>query len=236
MKMKKHVLAALAGTMLVPITALAQSDKPMRVAFLAASSQTGYNDATWHGVQQAAAELGNVEAEIFDGQFDAAVQFSQVEDIIASDVLMRSSWHRMTQWHRHGAGRFGQGRNPCGFGPVSGGAGSDGDGTAGAGPNGNRGAEPGARAAASIAACAAGMGTPPPALSWIGFPADGHVFQPGSVAEGVLAGVHEAVLCTSLDPISCPQPVTLGSTISTTAFPPRATAALPAGCMPRMRV
>lgn len=82
--MKKLVLAALAGTMLVPISARAQSDKPVRVAFLAASSQNGYNDATWQGVQQAAAELGNVEAEIFDGQFNASVQFSQVEDIIAS--------------------------------------------------------------------------------------------------------------------------------------------------------
>lgn len=57
-----------------------------------------------------------------------------------------------------------------------------------------------ARVAATVAACAARLGTPPPALSWIGFQADGHVFQPGSAAESVLAEVHEAVLGTSLEP------------------------------------
>ena len=82
--MKTLLAAAVAGTMLVPVAALAQDDKPVRVAFLAASSQNGYNDATWQGVQQAAAEAGNVEAEIFDGQFNASVQFSQIEDIVAS--------------------------------------------------------------------------------------------------------------------------------------------------------
>lgn len=38
------------------------------------------------------------------------------------------------------------------------------------------------------------------------------------------------------NPISCPQPVTPGSMIFTMAYPPCVTAALPAGCMPRMRV
>ncbi|MFE3839127.1 sugar ABC transporter substrate-binding protein [Pseudogemmobacter sonorensis] len=68
---------------LAPMAATAQEDG-LRIAFLAASSQNGYNDATWRGVQAAAAELGNVDVEIFDGQFSATVQFSQVEDIIAS--------------------------------------------------------------------------------------------------------------------------------------------------------
>lgn len=75
---------ALAATTLTPLAALAQDeDGVIRIAFLAASSQNGYNDATWQGVQAAAAEMGNVEVEIFNGEFDATVQFSQVEDIIA---------------------------------------------------------------------------------------------------------------------------------------------------------
>lgn len=75
--------ALLAVTALAPLPLLAQDD-PVRIAFLAASSQNGYNDATWQGVQAAAAEMGGVEVEIFDGEFNAAVQFSQVEDIVAA--------------------------------------------------------------------------------------------------------------------------------------------------------
>lgn len=80
--MKKLLKAALVATALTPFAAAAQ-DEPLRIAFLAASSQNGYNDATWQGVQAAAEEAGDVEVEIFDGEFNAAVQFSQVEDIIA---------------------------------------------------------------------------------------------------------------------------------------------------------
>lgn len=79
---RKLLPAALLATALVPAAVLAQDD-PVRLAFLAASSQNGYNDATWQGVQAAAAEAGNVEVEIFDGEFNATVQFSQVEDIVA---------------------------------------------------------------------------------------------------------------------------------------------------------
>lgn len=56
----------------------------LRVAFFASSSQNGYNQAVWQGVQDAAAELGDVEVEIFDGQFSAELQFNQIEDIVAS--------------------------------------------------------------------------------------------------------------------------------------------------------
>lgn len=80
--MKQLLTAALIATALTPLAAAAQ-DEPLRLAFLAASSQNGYNDATWQGVQAAAEEAGNVEVEIFDGEFNAAVQFSQVEDIVA---------------------------------------------------------------------------------------------------------------------------------------------------------
>ncbi|MFY7853349.1 sugar ABC transporter substrate-binding protein [Devosia sp.] len=81
--MTKKFLAALliAGTALTPLAAMAQD--PIRLAFLAASSQNGYNDATWQGVQAAAAEAGDVQVEIFDGEFNAATQYAQVEDIIA---------------------------------------------------------------------------------------------------------------------------------------------------------
>ncbi len=79
---KRFLMAALAATALAPVAVQAQDD-PIRIAFLAASSQNGYNDATWRGVQAAAAEFDNVEVEIYDGEFNPTVQFSQVEDIIA---------------------------------------------------------------------------------------------------------------------------------------------------------
>ena len=73
-------LSLAAGAMYSTATSAAD---PIRIAFLAASSQNGYNDATWQGVQAAAKEAGNVEVEIFDGEFNPAKQYAQVEDIIA---------------------------------------------------------------------------------------------------------------------------------------------------------
>lgn len=58
-----------------------------------------------------------------------------------------------------------------------------------------------ARVAAAVAACAERLGTAPPALTWIGFQADGHVFEPGTEAEAALADVHRAVTGTALDPL-----------------------------------
>lgn len=58
--------------------------KTFRVAFLAASSQNGYNKAVFDGVQAKAKELGNVQAKILDGRFDAQVQFNQLQDAAAS--------------------------------------------------------------------------------------------------------------------------------------------------------
>lgn len=81
--MKRRLMTALmVAAAMVPAVAMA-ADKPIRLAFLAASSQNGYNDATWQGVQAAAKAAGNVEVEIFDGEFNAATQYKQVEDIIA---------------------------------------------------------------------------------------------------------------------------------------------------------
>lgn len=74
--------AALAAGFILAASPLMAQD-PYRVAFLASSSQNGYNQAIYSGIEAAAAELGNVETEIFDGEFDATVQFSQVEDLTA---------------------------------------------------------------------------------------------------------------------------------------------------------
>jgi ribose transport system substrate-binding protein len=60
------------------------SGKTWRVAFLAASSQNGYNKAVFDGIENKAKELGNVDAKILDGRFDAQVQFSQLQDAAAS--------------------------------------------------------------------------------------------------------------------------------------------------------
>ncbi len=62
-------------------TATAQSKK---IAFFAAASQNGFNQATYEGVEAKARELG-YEAEIFDGRFDATHQYSQIEDVLASE-------------------------------------------------------------------------------------------------------------------------------------------------------
>ena len=53
-----------------------------KIAYFAAASQNGFNQATYVGVQEMAAKLG-YETEIFDGQFDAARQYSQIEDVLA---------------------------------------------------------------------------------------------------------------------------------------------------------
>lgn len=59
-----------------------------------------------------------------------------------------------------------------------------------------------ARVAEAVAACAGRLGTPAPALTWIGFQADGHVFEPGTEAEAALARAHEAVMHGPLEGIS----------------------------------
>lgn len=83
--MKLKALAALTlaiGTALVPFT-LRAADKEFHIAFLAASSQNGFNQSIYAGIQKAAGKLGGVKVEIFDGEFKAPVQYNQVEDIVA---------------------------------------------------------------------------------------------------------------------------------------------------------
>ena len=83
MKLRTQLLAGLAATALTA-AALPVMAQDLKIAFLAASSQNGYNQAIWTGIQQAATELGGVQVEIYDGAFDSTKQFSQVEDLIAN--------------------------------------------------------------------------------------------------------------------------------------------------------
>ncbi len=76
-------LAACGGSK-SPSDADGATGKSYRVALLASSSQNGYNQAVFEGMQKKAAELGNVKVTILDGQFDAQVQFNQVQDAAAS--------------------------------------------------------------------------------------------------------------------------------------------------------
>lgn len=66
----------------VAVASPAMAQDPFRIAYLASSSQNGYNQAIYAGIQEAAAAKG-VEVEIFDGAFDSTKQFSQVEDVVA---------------------------------------------------------------------------------------------------------------------------------------------------------
>ena len=58
-----------------------------------------------------------------------------------------------------------------------------------------------ARVTEAVRACAAGLGAEMPTLSWIGFQADGHVFQPGTEAEVLLAEIHQEVIGAPLEPL-----------------------------------
>lgn len=60
------------------------AEQPKRIALFASSSQNGYNQAVWKGVQAEAKKLGNVTLSILDGEFNSTLQYNQVEDAIAS--------------------------------------------------------------------------------------------------------------------------------------------------------
>jgi ribose transport system substrate-binding protein len=78
-------LAIAAGLAIsAPLPAAHAADR-FNVAFLASSSQNGYNQAIFDGIKKEAAKLGNVDVEIFDGEFNATKQFTQVEDLVASN-------------------------------------------------------------------------------------------------------------------------------------------------------
>lgn len=84
--MSKHLKILLASTVLMASAVVAMSAaqaKTLKVAFFASSAQNGFNQAVYKGIETKAKELG-VETSIFDGQFDAAKQYSQIEDVLAS--------------------------------------------------------------------------------------------------------------------------------------------------------
>ncbi|MFI1094041.1 sugar ABC transporter substrate-binding protein [Streptomyces sp. NPDC020917] len=57
----------------------------LKVAVLAASSQNGYNQAVYKGVQQAAAASGKkVSLKLLDGQFDSNTQLSQLQNVTST--------------------------------------------------------------------------------------------------------------------------------------------------------
>ena len=60
------------------------SAKTYRIAFLASSSQNGYNQAVYAGITAKAKAMGNVETTILDGQFKADLQLNQLEDAVAT--------------------------------------------------------------------------------------------------------------------------------------------------------
>lgn len=61
----------------------ASSAEDINIAFFAASSQNGFNQAIYDGIEEKAKELG-VNTEMYDGQFNASHQYSQIEDVLAS--------------------------------------------------------------------------------------------------------------------------------------------------------
>lgn len=61
------------------------SGEALDIAFFASSSQNAYNQAVFEGIQDAAEQAGDVTTEIFDGEFNAEVQFNQIQDAITSE-------------------------------------------------------------------------------------------------------------------------------------------------------
>ena len=81
MKKSSKIIGLGLGASLL-LTTACFADAP-KIAYFAASSQNGFNQATYEGVEAKAKELG-YETEILDGKFDAAAQYSQIEDALAS--------------------------------------------------------------------------------------------------------------------------------------------------------
>ncbi len=76
------ILAVAVVLGLTPV-APASAQTPKRIAFFASSSQNGYNQAVWQGIQTEAKKRG-VSVSILDGEFNSTLQYNQVEDAIAS--------------------------------------------------------------------------------------------------------------------------------------------------------
>ncbi|MEM7273364.1 MAG: substrate-binding domain-containing protein, partial [Actinomycetota bacterium] len=61
----------------------AMADEPSKVAFFGYANVNGFTQGIWTGVQDAAAAAG-IEADLFDGQFDGAIQAEQIQNATTS--------------------------------------------------------------------------------------------------------------------------------------------------------
>lgn len=64
--------------------ATASSDQKVRIAFMPLTQANPYVQATLKGIEETAAKNGSEVTQVFDPAFDAAKQFSQCQDAIAS--------------------------------------------------------------------------------------------------------------------------------------------------------
>jgi ribose transport system substrate-binding protein len=81
-KIPRYFIALGATAAALALTSPASAE--YKVAFLAASSQNGFNQAIFEGIKKRAEAIGGVSVEIFDGEFNATKQYSQVEDVVSS--------------------------------------------------------------------------------------------------------------------------------------------------------
>jgi ribose transport system substrate-binding protein len=84
MKTKVGILLASVALAAGSVFFAGTAEAGYKVAFFASSAQNGFNQAIYQGIQQKAKELG-VDVAIYDGQFDAAKQYSQIEDVLAGN-------------------------------------------------------------------------------------------------------------------------------------------------------
>ena len=83
MNIRLALLSSIAAGAVLAAAAMPATAANFKVAFLASSSQNGYNQSIYQGIQDEAKKLGDVDVEIYDGAFDSAKQYSQVEDLTA---------------------------------------------------------------------------------------------------------------------------------------------------------
>ena len=80
--MKAKYSTAIAATIIAASFAGASTADELKIAYFASASQNGYNQAIYSGIQEVAAGHG-AETAIYDGQFNAALQYNRIEDVLA---------------------------------------------------------------------------------------------------------------------------------------------------------
>lgn len=74
--------ATIAATIIAASFAGASTADDLKIAYFASASQNGFNQALYAGIQEVAAAHG-AETAIYDGQFNAEIQYNQIEDVLA---------------------------------------------------------------------------------------------------------------------------------------------------------